>query len=82
MMARSILQLYLYDHSRITEFDHFRSTQIRDGKLAREKALKLVQNENRPRFEAIEWYANAVDFDCNKAISIINSVPKLYNSAK
>jgi hypothetical protein len=65
-----------------TEFDHFRSTQIRDGKMTREHGLELVKGENKPRIEAIEWYANAVDFDCNKAVGIINSIPKLYNTVK
>jgi hypothetical protein len=61
-----------------TEFDNFRSYQIREGKLAREEALELVAEENRPRFEAIEWYAEAIGIDCKRAIRIINSAPKLY----
>lgn len=61
-----------------TEFDNFRSYQIREGKLTRDEAFEIVKEENKPRFEAIEWYAQAVGFDCNRAINIINSVPKLY----
>ncbi len=62
-----------------SEHDHFRSNQIRDGKLTRDKAWELVKAENKPWFEAIEWYAEAVEFDCNKVISVINSIPKLYD---
>lgn len=61
-----------------TEFDIFRSHQIREGKLSREEAYELVKEENRPRFKSIEWYAQAIDFDINKAIETINSAPKLY----
>lgn len=61
-----------------TEFDNFRSYQIREGKLTREEAFELIKEENKPRFEAIEWYAQAIGFDLNRAISIINSTPKLY----
>jgi hypothetical protein len=64
-----------------TEFDIFRSHQIREGKLTREEAFKLVKEENKPRFKSIEWYGQAIDFDMNKAIEIINSAPKLYKEA-
>jgi hypothetical protein len=64
-----------------TEFDIFRSHQIREGKLSREEAYELVKEENRPRFKSIEWYGQAIDFDINKAIETINSAPKLYQKA-
>jgi glutamine---fructose-6-phosphate transaminase (isomerizing) len=63
-----------------TEFDHFRSTQIRENKITREKGLELTQSENKPRFDALEWYAQVVDFDCNEAIKRINSISKLYSA--
>jgi hypothetical protein len=61
-----------------TEFDNFRSYQIREGKLTREEALTHILEENQPRFKAIEWYAEAVGIDINEAIRIINAAPKLY----
>jgi hypothetical protein len=61
-----------------SEFDDFRSFQIREGKMTREEAYELVKEENKPRFEEIEWYAEAVDLDINRAIGIINNAPKLY----
>jgi hypothetical protein len=63
-----------------TEFDVFRSHQIREVKLSRQEALKLVIQENKPRFKSIEWYGQAIDFDMNKAIQVVNSAPKLYKS--
>jgi glutamine---fructose-6-phosphate transaminase (isomerizing) len=61
-----------------TEFDIFRSHQIREGKLGREEAYLMIKEENKPRFQSIKWYGQAIDFDMNKAIEIINSAPKLY----
>jgi glutamine---fructose-6-phosphate transaminase (isomerizing) len=61
-----------------TEFDNFRSYQVREGKLSREEALTHILEENKPRFKAIEWYAEAVGIDINEAIRIINTAPKLY----
>ena len=61
-----------------TEFDIFRSHQIREGKLTRDQAYEIIKEENKPRFKSIEWYGQAIDFDINKAIEIINAAPKLY----
>ena len=65
-----------------TEFDIFRSHQIREGKLSRQQAYEIVKEENRPRFKSIEWYGQAIDFDMNKAIHIINRSKKLYMKNK
>jgi glutamine---fructose-6-phosphate transaminase (isomerizing) len=61
-----------------TEFDIFRSHQIREGKLTREQAYEIIKEENKPRFKSIEWYGQAIDVDINKAIEIINVAPKRY----
>jgi glutamine---fructose-6-phosphate transaminase (isomerizing) len=61
-----------------TEFDIFRSHQIREGKLTRSEAYKIIKQENKPRFKSIEWYGQAIDFDMNRAIEIINSAKRLY----
>jgi glucosamine--fructose-6-phosphate aminotransferase (isomerizing) len=61
-----------------TEFDIFRSHQIREGKLTREQAYIIVKEENKPRFKSIEWYGQGVDYDMNEAIKIINSARRLY----
>jgi len=65
-----------------TEFDIFRSHQIREGKLTREQAYEIIKEENKPRFKSIEWYGQAIDFKMNKAIETINSAPRLYGKAK
>jgi glucosamine--fructose-6-phosphate aminotransferase (isomerizing) len=62
-----------------TEFDIFRSHQIREGKLNRDKAYKLIVEENKPRFKSIEWYGQAIGFNMNKAIKKINLAQKLYS---
>ena len=61
-----------------TEFDIFRSHQIREGKLNRKEAYEMIVEENKPRFKSIEWYGQAIDFDMNKTIEKINSAQKLY----
>lgn len=72
---------YNYVHYTVagfTEHDTFRSNQIREGDLTREEALKLVEEENQPRYQNIKWYLDILGFDFKEVISIVNSIPKLY----
>ncbi|MDA9003866.1 glucosamine 6-phosphate synthetase [bacterium] len=68
-----------YSVAGFTEHDTFRSNQIREGDITREEALDLLEEENTPRYPNIKWYLDAVGIDFSKAISIVNSIPKLYN---
>ena len=61
-----------------TEHDTFRSNQIREGQMTREKALELVEDENQPRYQNIRWYLDAVGIDFKEAITVVNKIPKLY----
>lgn len=61
-----------------SEHDTFRSNQIREGVITREEALKLVQNENQPRYQNIRWYLDALGMDFDAVIKVVNAIPKLY----
>jgi len=61
-----------------SEYDTFRSNQIREGMLSREEGLRLVMMENRPRYASIKWYTEIVGLDFHSTIMRINSIPKLY----
>ena len=67
-----------YTVAGFTEHDTFRSNQIREGQLTREKALELVENENQPRYQNIRWYLDTLGLDFNEVIKVVNSIPKLY----
>jgi len=62
----------------VTENDIFRSIQIRENQIDRETAYRLIREENKPRFDSLEWYAKIIGFDINQAIGIINKMPKRY----
>lgn len=55
-----------------TEFDTFRSNQIREGDLSRDDALKLIQEENKPRYKSIKWFLDVIDLDFEKTMRRIN----------
>jgi hypothetical protein len=73
---------YNYVYTTVAGFcenDTFRSNQIREGMISREKALKLIEEENIPRFESLKWYLEIVGLDYENVIKKINKIPKLYN---
>ena len=67
-----------YTVAGFSENDTFRSNQIREGMISREEALSLIEQDNLPRYETLRWYFEIVGIDFQKAIRIINGIPKLY----
>ncbi|EKF9807087.1 glucosamine 6-phosphate synthetase, partial [Vibrio cholerae] len=67
-----------YTVAGFTEHDTFRSNQIREGQITREDALRLVADENQPRYQNIRWYLDALGMDFMEVIKVINSIPKMY----
>lgn len=73
----AIYNYIYYTVAGFTEHDTFRSNQVREGDLTREQALKMVEDENRPRYPNIKWYLDAIGMEFSKVIPIINAIPKL-----
>ena len=67
-----------YTVAGFSEYDTFRSNQIREGMLEREAALALVRTENRPRYASLKWYTDIVNLDFVDVVKQINDIPKLY----
>jgi ribosomal protein L33 len=63
-----------------TEHDTFRSNQIREGDLSRQKALELIELENLPRYENIKWYLDTLNLNFSEIIHRINQIPRLTSS--
>ena len=69
---------YIYMTARgFSEFDTFRSNQIREGMITRDQALQSIIVENRPRIESIRWYLNTIGLDFNDTIRRINELDTL-----
>ncbi len=72
---------YNYIYFRVagfTENDTFRSNQIREGLIDRETAVALVREENRPRWETIQWYLRTIGVSrpMREVVSIIHRMPR------
>lgn len=61
-----------------SENDTFRSNQIREGMLTREKGLELVYDENKPRYNSLKWYLEIVGLDFREVIEVVNKIPRKY----
>lgn len=69
---------YIYMTARgFTEFDTFRSNQIREGQISREQAMASIIEENRPRIPSLRWYLDTINLDFNDTIRRINSLDTL-----
>lgn len=66
-----------YTVAGFTEHDTFRSNQIREGQLKREDAIRLVEDENRPRYQNIRWYLDTIGLDFTDTIKRINEISKI-----
>jgi asparagine synthetase B (glutamine-hydrolysing) len=62
-----------------SENDTFRSNQIREGMISRERALELVYEENRPRYNSLKWYLEIIGLDYESTIKRINEIPRIYH---
>jgi glucosamine--fructose-6-phosphate aminotransferase (isomerizing) len=67
-----------YTVAGFTEHDTFRSNQIREGQMTRERALELVEDENRPRYQNIRWYLDTLGMDFERVIKVVNNIKKIY----
>ena len=61
-----------------SENDTFRSNQIREGMITRERALELIYDENKPRYNSLKWYMEIIGLDFVDVIKIVNKIPRLY----
>lgn len=61
-----------------SENDTFRSNQIREGMITRDEALKLIYEENKPRYNSLKWYLEIIGLDYESTIKRINKMPRHY----
>tara|TARA_X000000368_G_scaffold417439_1_gene413844 strand:+ start:11676 stop:13694 length:2019 start_codon:yes stop_codon:yes gene_type:complete len=61
-----------------SEFDTFRSNQVREGMITRKEALKFIEKDNIPRYETIKWYLEIVGLNFENVIKKVNSIKRLY----
>ncbi|MEK9725251.1 MAG: hypothetical protein VW405_17450 [Rhodospirillaceae bacterium] len=61
-----------------SEFDTFRSQQIRKGLIGRDEALKLVAHDNEPDMGVLYEFAQQIGVNLEEVLTRINAAKKLY----
>jgi glutamine---fructose-6-phosphate transaminase (isomerizing) len=61
-----------------SEYDTFRSNQIREGLITREQALELLAQDNEPKLDVLYDFAKHTGFNLEEVLTRINSINKLY----
>lgn len=67
-----------YKLAGFTEFDTFKSNQIREGMIDRETALATLETSNRISVQDFIWYCEAIEIDPVETLKIINAQKPLY----
>lgn len=70
---------YVYYHfAGFSENDTFRSNQIREGHISRERAIELAERDNLPRYQSMKEYFDLINVDFNYALKVVDNMPTLY----
>jgi glucosamine--fructose-6-phosphate aminotransferase (isomerizing) len=67
-----------YTVAGFSEFDTYRSQQIRKGLIGRDEALKLTARDNEPDMAVLREFAEQVGLNLEEVMSSIDMIPKLY----
>ena len=61
-----------------SEYDNFRSNQIREGLLTRSEALELCQQDNKIKYDTLKNFSDIIGFNLDNVLSKISCLEKLY----
>ena len=61
-----------------SEFDDFRSNQVREGLITRDEAVKLAAQDNKIRYESLLQFSQIVGFNLEHVLKKIEAIPKLF----
>ena len=67
-----------YTIAGFSEFDNFRSNQIREGTLNREEALELCKEDNKIKYDTLKNFSDVIGFNLDNVLSKISCLEKLY----
>ena len=74
----AFINYIFYSVAGFSEFDAFRSNQIRQGVITRNEALELIAKDNRPHLETLYGFAQQIGINLEEVLSRIDAIKKLY----
>ena len=77
--AQTSFNNFIYYHmAGFSEFDNFRSNQIREDLIDRKEALRLCEEDNKIKFDTLKNFSEVIGFNLDNVLSKISSLDKLY----
>ncbi len=67
-----------YTLAGFSEYDNFRSNQIREGLITRSEAIKLCEEDNKIKYDTLKNFSEIIGFNLDNVLSKISSLEKLY----
>ena len=61
-----------------SEYDNFRSNQIREGLINREQAIKLAKEDNKFKYNTLKNFSEIIGFNLDEVLSQVHCISKLY----
>ena len=74
----TFINYIFYNIAGFSEFDTFRSQQIRAGIIDREEALKLTNQDNQYDMDTLKEFMGQVGLNLEEVLTRIGDIPKLY----
>jgi glucosamine--fructose-6-phosphate aminotransferase (isomerizing) len=74
----SFINYVYYTVGGFSEFDDFRSNQVREGLISRDEALRLTEIDNNIRYESLLEFSQLVGINLEHVLKEIDAIPKLY----
>ena len=74
----SFINYIFYTVAGFSEFDTFRSNQIRKGLITRGEAMQLIEQENQPDLSVLYEFAQQIGINLEEVLTKINTIKKLY----
>ena len=67
-----------YTLAGFSEYDNFRSNQIREGLITRKEGLSLCEEDNKIKYDTLKNFSEVNGFNLDNVLSKISSLDKLY----
>ena len=67
-----------YNLGGFSEFDNYRSNQVREGILSREEAINLANVDNQPRLDTISNFCNLIGINTEDLLLKITNIKKRF----
>ncbi len=67
-----------YTLAGFSEYDNFRSNQIREGLITRDEAVKLCEEDNKIKYDTLKNFSEVIGFNLDNVLSRISCLEKLY----